>query len=170
MAVMYTGGGKDFFSSILPLVGMLVPGAGPWVAGAYLLNGLIRGDAGQAAGGGLGLFGRNLFGGGEKDPGLVPMKGNEANNPASVPIGTEGTMAAPIGGKLASAAPSVGSGVSYTPPLTVQDVAGAAGVSPDIIVANMIGTGLADQNDPRYYPNWQRSYQRGFGSARGPWR
>ena len=88
MAVINAGGGNDFFSSILPLMGMLVPGAAPWVAGAGLLNGLARGDAGQAVGGGLGLFGGDLFGGGKKDPGLVPMKGKEANNPASVPIGT----------------------------------------------------------------------------------
>ena len=155
MAVMYTGGGKDFFSSILPLVGMLVPGAGPWVAGAYLLNGLIRGNPQQAIAGAAGVGG---------------AQANQTPSPGPTGAGTEGTMAAPIGGKLASAAPSVRSGVSYTPPLTVQDVAGAAGVSPDMIVANMIGTGLADQNDPRYYPNWQRSYQRGFGSARGPWR
>ena len=159
MAVINAGGGNDFFSSILPLMGMFVPGAAPWVAGASLLNGLSRGDAIQAAGGGLGLFGENLFGGGKKDPGFVPMKGNEANNPASVPIGTPVT-------RQVFAPPTP----APTPTLTVQDMAGAAGVSPDQIVANMIGTGLADQNDPRYYPNWQRSYQRGFGSARGPWR
>ena len=151
MAVINAGGGKDFFSSILPLVGMLVPGAAPWVAGATLLNGLSRGDAGQAAGGGLGLFGGNLFGGGKKDPGLVPMKGNEANNPASVPIGTPVT-------RQVFAPPTP----APMPTLTVQDMAGAAGVSPDQIVANMIGTGLADRRDAMYYPNWQRTF-RGMG-------
>lgn len=144
MAVMYTGGGKDFFSSILPLMGMLVPGAAPWVAGAGLLNGLSRGNAGQAVSGGLGLFGGDLFGGGKKDPGLVPMKGKEANNPSSVPIGTPVTRQV------------------FAPP-------SAAGVSPDQIVANMIGTGLEDRRDAmyypnyaRYYPNWQRTF-RGMG-------
>ena len=146
MAVINVGGGKDFFSSILPLVGMLVPGAAPYIAGASLLSGLARGDAGQAVGGGLGLFG-----GGKKDPGLVPMKGNEANNPASVPIGTPVT-------RQVFAPPTP----APTPTLTVQDMAGAAGVSPDQIVANMIGTGLADQRDARYYPNWQRTF-RGMG-------
>ena len=148
MAVINAGGGKDFFSSILPLVGMLVPGAAPWVAGASLLNGLFRGDAGQAAGGGLGLFGGNLFGGGKKDPGLVPMKGNEANNPASVPIGTPVT-------RQVFAPPTP----APTPTLTVQDMAGPAGVSPDQIVANMIGTGLAGRRDAMYYPNWQRTFR-----------
>lgn len=151
MAVMYTGGGKDFFSSILPLMGMTIPGAAPYIAGANLLGGLSRGNAGQAVSGGLGLFGGDLFGGGKKDPGLVPMKGNEANNPASVPIGTPVT-------RQVFAPPTP----APMPTLTEQDMARAAGVSPDQIVANMIGTGLADRRDARYYPNWQWTF-RGMG-------
>lgn len=147
MAVINVGGGKDFFSSILPLVGMLVPGAAPYIAGASLLSGLARGDAGQAVSGGLGLFGGNLFGGGKKDTGLVPMKGNEVNNHASVPIGTPVT-------RQVFAPPTP----APTPRLTVQDMAGAAGVSPDQIVTNMIGTGLVDRRDAMYYPNWQRTF------------
>ena len=55
MAVIQAGGGKDWFSSILPLVGMLVPGAGPYIAGATLLNGLFNKNPQQALTGAAGM-------------------------------------------------------------------------------------------------------------------
>ena len=56
MAVIQTKN-NDFFSSILPLVGMLVPGAGPYVAGATLMRGLYGGNPQQTVAGAAGLAG-----------------------------------------------------------------------------------------------------------------
>ena len=145
MAVHYTGGGNNFFSSILPLVGMLVPGAGPWVAGAMVANNLLGGGNSS-----LGSIVGNLFGGKPNampSDNLVKMDKTPAPNPDSTPIGTPAT-ANPFGGKVAAPVPN--------PALTVQDMAGAAGVSPDMIVANLIGT-APDERNNRYYPNWHRS-------------
>lgn len=52
MAVKYVGGGGGFWNNLLGIASLLIPGAGPYVAGANLLGSLLGGGVGAPMAGG----------------------------------------------------------------------------------------------------------------------